>query len=232
MQENADDGCVNDQGGGAFMPRTNAEWLADLRSTQRQAEALADLRQYLVRAVALYIERHHEDLTFLDTSAAQHLAEDLAQEALLQIQANLDTFRGESKFTTWAYRFVINMAATELRRSRWRNVSLESVLGENEEPLFAFLSDPSARDPETAAARNQIIVLIREIIDQELTDRQRSALIGVYFSGMPMAEVARQLETTPNNVYRLLHEARKKLKNGLRKRYYSEADVLAIFGEP
>src|SRR5512137_2092695 len=132
------------------MPRTNAEWLADLRSGQRQAEALADLRQYLVRAAALYIERQHEDLTFLDASASQHLAEDLAQEALLQIQANLDTFRGESKFTTWAYRFVINMAATELRLSRWRNVSLESVIGENEEPLLAFLSDPSARDPETA----------------------------------------------------------------------------------
>ena len=216
---------------GLNMPRTNAEWLADLRSAQRQAEALADLRQYLVRAVALYIERQHEDLTFLDASASQHLAEDLAQEALLQIQAHLDTFRGESKFTTWAYRFVINMAATELRLSRWRNVSLESVIGENEEPLFAFLSDPGARDPETATARSQIITLIREMINEELTDRQRFALIGVYFNEMPMAEVARQLDTTPNNIYRLLHEARKKLKNGLLKRYYSEADVLAIFGE-
>ena len=214
------------------MPRTNAEWLYDLRNEERQAEALTDLRQYLVRAVALYIERHHEDLTYLDTSASQHLAEDFAHEALLQIQAHLDSFRGESKFTTWAYRFVINVAATELRLARWRNISLESVIGESDESLFSFLSDSGARDPETMAARNQIIAVIREIIDEELSARQRLALVSVYFGEVPMAEVARQLDTTPNNVYRLLHEARKKLKNGLRKRYYSESDVLAIFGEP
>jgi RNA polymerase sigma-70 factor (ECF subfamily) len=214
------------------MPRTNAEWLADLRNKDAQAEALADLRQYLLRAVALYIERHHEDLAFPDTSAAEHMAEDFAQEALLQIQANLDTFRGESKFTTWAYRFVINIAATELRLARWRTVSLESLVGEAEIPLFTFLSDQGSPDPETIAARNQIIALIRKIIAEELTERQRFALVNVYFNGAPMAEVARQLGTTPNNVYKLIHEARKKLKNGLRRRYYSEGDVLAIFGEP
>jgi RNA polymerase sigma-70 factor (ECF subfamily) len=216
---------------GLCMPRTNAEWLADLRNSQRQAEALADLRQYLLRAVALYVERHHEDLTYLGTSASEHLAEDFAQEALLQIQANLDTFRGESKFTTWAYRFVINIAATELRLARWRTVSLESLIGESEVPLLTRLSDQGAPDPETVAVRNQIIALIREIITEELTERQRSALVGVHFNGMPMAEVARQLGTTPNNVYKLIHEARKKLKNGLRRRYYSEGDVLAIFSE-
>jgi RNA polymerase sigma-70 factor (ECF subfamily) len=214
------------------MPRTNAEWLADLHNEETQAEALADLRQYLLRAVALYIERHHEDLTYLDTSASEHLAEDFAQEALLQIQANLDTFRGESKFTTWAYRFVINIAATELRLARWRTLSLESVVGEGEIPLFTFLSDQGAPDPETVAARNQIIALIRQIISEELTERQRFALVNVHLNGVPMAEVARQLGTTPNNIYKLIHEARKKLKKGLRKRYYSEGDVLAIFSEP
>ena len=214
------------------MPRTNAEWLADLRNEETQAEALADLRQYLLRAAALYIERHHEDLTYLGTSASEHLAEDLAQEALLQIQANLDTFRGESKFTTWAYRFVINLAATELRLARWRVLSLESLMGESEIPLFTFLSDQGSPNPETAAARDQIIALIRKIIAEELSQRQRFALINVHFNGVPMAEVARQLGTTPNNVYKLIHEARKKLKNGLRRRYYSEGDVLAIFSEP
>jgi RNA polymerase sigma-70 factor (ECF subfamily) len=214
------------------MPRTNAEWLADLRNEETQAEALADLRQYLLRVAALYIERHHEDLTYLGTSASEHLAEDFAQEALLQIQANLDTFRGESKFTTWAYRFVINIAATELRLARWRVLSLENLMGESEIPLFTFLSDQGSPDPETVAARDQIIALIRKIIAEELSPRQRLALVNVHFNGVPMAEVARQLGTTPNNVYKLIHEARKKLKNGLRRRYYSEGDVLAIFSEP
>ena len=83
-----------------------AEWLADLCNEETQAEALADLREYLLRAVFLYLDRHREDLTHLDRRELEFLADDFAQEALLQIQAKLDTFRGESKFTTWAYRFV------------------------------------------------------------------------------------------------------------------------------
>lgn len=105
-------------------------------------------------------------------------------------------------------------------------------MGEDEIPLFAFLSDQGSPNPETVAARDQIIALIRKIIAEELTQRQRFALVNVHFNGVPMAEVARQLGTTPNNVYKLIYEARKKLKNGLRRRYYSEGDVLAIFSEP
>ena len=208
--------------------RSNAEWLADLGNEETQAEALADLREYLLRAVFLYLDRHREDLTDLDRRELEHLAQDFAQEALLQIRAKLDTFRGDSKFTTWAYRFVINIAAGELRLHRWRTLSIETLLGQQEIPLFTFLSDQRAPDPETAAARNQILELMHQIINQELTDRQRVALISVHFQGVAVAEVARQLNSTPNNIYKLIHDARKKLKKGLQQRHYSEADVLAI----
>jgi RNA polymerase sigma-70 factor (ECF subfamily) len=211
-------------------PRSNAEWLADLGNEETQAEALADLREYLLRAVFLYLDRHRGDLTHLDRRELEHLAEDSAQEALLQILARLDTFRGESKFTTWAYRFVINVAAGELRLHRWRTLSIETLVSEEEVPLFTFLRDQEAPDPETAAARSQIVDLIHQIINEELTERQRFALINVHFQGVPMAEVARQLNSTPNSVYKLIHDARKKLKKGLQRRHYSEADVLAIFG--
>lgn len=211
--------------------RSNEEWLADLRDEERRDEALADLREYLLRAVFLYLDRHREDLIHLDRRELEHLAEDFAQEALLQVQANLDTFRGKSKFTTWAYPFVINVAAGELRLHRWRTLSIEMLVAEEEVPLFRFLSDRETPDPETAAARNQILELIRRIIDYELTERQRFALVNVHFKGVPMAEVARQLNTTPNNVYKLLHDARKKLKRGLERRRYSRADVLAIFSD-
>ena len=209
--------------------RSNAEWLADLCNEETQAEALADLREYLLRAVFLYLERHREDLSHLDRRELEFLADDFAQEALLQIQAKLDTFRGESKFTTWAYRFVINIAAGELRLHRWRTVSIETLLGHQDIPLFTFLSDQRVPDPETAVERNQILDLMRRIIDEDLTDRQRAALVSVQFQGVPVAEVARQLNSTPNNVYKLIHDARKKLKKGLQQHHYSEADVLAIF---
>jgi RNA polymerase sigma-70 factor (ECF subfamily) len=205
--------------------------LADLRNNDTQAEALADLREYLLRVVFLYLDRHHEDVTQLDRRELAQLAEDFAQEALLQILAKLDTFRGESKFTTWAYRFVVNVAASELRLRQWRTLSMETQVDERATPLLEFLSEQETTDPETTVARNQIVTLIQQIIDQELTDRQRYALVSIDLRGVPMAEVARQLDTTPNNVYKLVHDARQKLKKGLQRRYYSQADVLAIFGE-
>lgn len=213
-------------------PRHNVDWLADLGNDETQAEALADLREYLLRAVFVYLSRHRADLTDLDWRELEHLAEDSVQEALLQILAHLDTFRGESKFTTWAYRFVINVAAGELRLHRWRTLSIETLIGnEHEVPLFTFLSDQETPDPETVAARNQVLDVIHQIVNEDLTERQRFALVNVHLRGVPMADVARHLNSTPNTVYKLIHDARKKLKDGLRRRRYSEADVLAIFGE-
>lgn len=211
--------------------RSNAEWLADLRSEETQSEALADLREYLLRAVFIYLDRRREDTSHLSLRELEHLAEDFAQDALLQIRAKLHTFRGESKFTTWAYPFVINIAAGELRLHRWRALSMETLVSEQEIPLFAFLSDQEALDPETAVARGQVLDLIHQIINQELTARQRFALVNVHFHAVPMAEVARQLDTNANNVYKLIHDARKKLKRCLHRRYYSQDDVLGIFDD-
>jgi RNA polymerase sigma-70 factor (ECF subfamily) len=203
--------------------------LVGLGDPDLRAEALADLRDYLLRAVFLYLDRHRQDLVDLDRRELEHLAEDFAQEALLQILDKLDTFRGESKFTTWAYRFVINAAARELRLHRWRTLSVEALLGDQEVSRSILLADSEAPDPETLVARNRILDLMREIINHELTERQRFALINVRFRGVPVVEVARHLDTTPNNVYKLMYDARKKLKRGLERRHYSEADVLAIF---
>lgn len=211
--------------------RSNAEWLVDLRNEYTRAEALSDLREYLLRAVFLYLDRHREDMSHLSLRDLEHMAEDFAQDALLQIQEKLHTFRGQSKFTTWAYPFVINIAAGELRLHRWREVSMDALVSAQEIPLFAFLGDEHAPSPETMLARNQIIALIRQIIDEELTERQRIALLGVHFHDRPIAKVAERLNTTPNNVYKLVHDARKKLKNALIRRRYSLADILAIFGE-
>jgi RNA polymerase sigma-70 factor (ECF subfamily) len=214
----------------AHKNRSNKEWLADLQDEERQAQAIADLREYLLRAVYLYLDRHREDLSRLDRRELEHLAEDFAQDAVLQILDKLDTFQGLSKFTTWAYPFAINTAAAELRLRRWRTLSMDMLVSGDDVPLFTFLSDQESPDPETTAARNQIEAIILRIIKEDLTERQRFALINVHFRGVPMAEVARQLDSTPNNVYKLIHDARKKLKRGLQRHRYSQADVLAIFG--
>ena len=208
-------------------PRNNEQWLAQLE--RAESEALADLREYLRRAVFTYLNRHREDLNHLDRGELEHLAEDMVQDSLIQILDKLDTFRGDSKFTTWAYRFVINAAAGELRLHRWRSVSIDVLSGEREAFAFAFVGDEKAPEPERVAARNQILALLYRIIEQDLTEPQRRALISVHFQGVPIVVLAQELESTPNNVYKLLHDARRKLKKGLEREHYSEADVLAIF---
>ncbi len=211
--------------------RTNEEWIVGLRTRESRAQALTDLREYLLRAVYVYMDRHREDLSDLSRSELERMADDFAQEALIQIMDQLDTFRGESKFTTWAYRFVINAAAGELRLHRWRTLSLETVVGEDEEvSLLGLLTDWKAPDPEQRATRREILALIQHIIDEELTPRQRAALVSIKFRGAPVQEVAQQLDTSPNSVYKLIYDARKKLKDGLERRHYSQADILAIFG--
>ena len=98
--------------------RTNADWLQALREPA-SPQALEDLRALLIRGLrAALINRVDSDV--------DALAEDFAQEALLKILANLETFRGESRFTTWAQRIAIHIAFSELRRRRWKDIPLQT----------------------------------------------------------------------------------------------------------
>ncbi|MFQ5854202.1 MAG: hypothetical protein ACE5LU_00960 [Anaerolineae bacterium] len=97
--------------------RTNAEWLASLRSRGLERDrALADLRAYFIRGVLVYLSRHHSDLRYLDRDGLLQFAEECTLEALVTVEKKLDNFRGDSRFTTWAYRFAIVQAAGKLRQ--------------------------------------------------------------------------------------------------------------------
>ena len=150
-------------------------------------------------------------------------------EQVVTIVDKLDTFRGQSKFTTWAYSIVINVAAGELRHRRWSALSLEALPEEEEPPLMSMIEDVRAQDPERATQQEEVLVIIQRIIDEELTDRQRVALTNLLFRGMPMGEVAERLGTNKNNVYKIMHDARKKLKKRLPEYDLSEDYVLSIF---
>lgn len=211
------------------LPPTNEQWLAGLRSTGRQREgAVGHLRDYLLRAILVYLIRHRSDLAHFDYEELQQLAEDWAQQALLQILDNLDSFRGDSKFTTWAYRVAINLAAGELRRKRWENVSLEG-LAESDTSDLRLREDPAALQPEQAYAQVQIWEVVQSIIEQDLTERQRTALTRVIFEEVPVEVVAEELHTNRNNVYKIIHDARKKIRQALEQRHWSADDILGAF---
>ncbi len=212
--------------------RSNEDWLRALseKPGEAQAEALQDLRDFLLRAVLVYLSLHRSDLAGWSRQDLRDLAEDLAQEALIEIRGSLTDFRGESKFTTWAYRFVINRAASELRRRRYQNQSLDQMREEEPVNVFqAIISDQEKIDPEQLAEQRDYLSLLRQIVETELSERQRKAMIAVHWQGRSMDEVAETLGLTRNALYKLLHDARKRIKARLRSRHLSEGDILAAF---
>lgn len=201
--------------------RTNAEWLKDLTGPNRE-EALEDLRTILIRGLTFALSNRIQD----DLDA---VVEDFVQDALLRILDKLDTFRGESKFTTWAQKVAVRVAFTELRRQRWKDISLQDVIPEDSVDFTpSILADPSP-DPEKLANQTMLAEMIQEMIQNELTDLQRKAMLAIMAGGMPLEEVAEKLGTNRNALYKLIHDARKRMQQRLQARGMTAQEVLAAF---
>jgi RNA polymerase sigma-70 factor, ECF subfamily len=203
--------------------RSNEQWLAELRGPERD-QALADLRAVLVRGLRV-------SLAGRVRQGLNEAAEDFAQEALIKIMGNLDTFRGESRFTTWAQKIAVMTASTELRRKRWRDVSLQEVL--DRYGTHSGESDRLADEqptPEELTMRTTMVATVRRFVDQELTDKQREAIVAVMFEGMPLEEAAKRMGTNRGALYKLMHDARRRLKKRMEAEGLSAQDVLGSIG--
>jgi RNA polymerase sigma-70 factor, ECF subfamily len=197
--------------------RSNEEWLAALRGPEKEA-ALADLRVLLVRGLRAAMRGR--------MGGADRSVEDFVQEALLKILGNLDSFRGESRFTVWAHKICVRTAFAEMRRSRWRDVSLEDVIDRQGEGALAS-SDP-IMDPERATAKSIMLADFRRYMEEDLTEKQRVALLAS-LGGMPLDAIADRMDTNRNALYKLLYDARKRLKRRMQAERLSVADVLGVF---
>jgi RNA polymerase sigma-70 factor (ECF subfamily) len=197
--------------------RSNDQWLAALRGP-RKDQALADLRTILVRGLRAALRG--------GANGTESLVEDFAQEALIKIIANLDSFRGESRFAVWAQKVAIRTAFAEMRRRRWRDVSLDEVSLQRNES--ANMSVDSLAEPEQVATQRTIMAEFRRFVDEELTDKQRRALLAA-LGGMHLEEVARRMGTNRNALYKLLHDARKRLKRRMVAEGLSPQQVLGAF---
>ena len=146
-------------------------------------------------------------------------AEDVVQETFVRVVQNAAEFKHEARFTTWAVRVAVRLAYTELRRQRWRDVSLDELLASGT-PI-----------PDTAAAADAPVLdaervrIVRALIAETLTARQQTALEAVV-AGMELEEVAVRMGTNRNALYKLLHDARMRLKAALAARGLGPDDLL------
>jgi RNA polymerase sigma-70 factor (ECF subfamily) len=201
--------------------RTNQEWISDLQGPA-QGMALTDLRAFLVRGLGYAL------LSYSDVDD-ENIA-DFAQDALLRVLDNLHTFRGESKFTTWAQKIAVNVAFTELRRRRWQDVSLDEITDAQGLDFVPDMMIDRSAGPDQQAVQRIFLETLQRLIDSELTEKQRQALVAIQLQGMPLQEVARRMGTNRNAMYKLMHDARQRLKKRMEAEGLSPQDVLAAFG--
>ena len=201
--------------------RTNSEWLNDLRGPD-QDQAIEDLRKVLKRGLIYSLSSRIK--TDLETQV-----DDFVQDSILRILNKLDTFRGESRFTTWAQKVAVRVAFTELRRQRWKDISLEDLMPEDSGDFTPLvLADPSP-NPEKRATQTILTEMIETMLKEDLTDRQRTAMMAIVKGGMPLEEVARRMDTNRNALYKLLHDARKQMRKGLLEKGLTAQEVIEAF---
>ena len=208
--------------------RSNEQWISELSANGEAREvALEDLHGIILRGLPFALSR------WLSPSNPQFqsLTEEVAQETLLRVLDQLHTFEGRSQFTTWVHKIAIRIALTELRRKRWQDSSLDEMVDDEETPVSPRILEDSRATPEQIAERDDMLARVRRVIDEELTERQRRAVIMLGLQGMPMEEAAKRLKTNRNALYKLLHDARLRLKQRLQTEGLEAQEVLAAFEE-
>jgi RNA polymerase sigma-70 factor (ECF subfamily) len=199
--------------------RSNAEWLAELRAGSRESRAAFEDLRALLRRVLTRVLSHRR----FDSEAIA----DLVQEGLIRIVDRLDDFRGDSRFTTLACAVAVRTALTTLRRAHWRDVSLDT--SDLETAHVEWPHDPIS-DPERAARADEIASVMQRLIADELTAKQRQVILGE-LAGMPQEMLLERLDVGRNALYKLAHDARRKLKRALEGAGVSVQDVSDLLAQ-
>jgi len=187
-------------------------WVERLRAEGGEGQAaVADLHALLLKAARFEVGRRAAELPHLRGGDQEDPAQQAADDALMAVLRKLDEFRGESRFTTWAYKFALLEAAVKVRKRAWqgREIPLE-------DEAWSALADagaPAGRGAEDA----ELFAALREEIER-LGERQREVLVAVALNGVPIDVLAARLGSTRGALYKSLHDARRNLRAALAAR--------------
>ena len=206
--------------------RTNEGWLADLRADGPVRDAaLVDLRAAIQHGLPYALSRwvSPEDPLFAP------LVEEVTQDTMIRVLEQLQSFEGRSMFTTWVQKIAVRIALTELRRKRWHDSSLDELMDVEGSPAPSRLIADRSPGPDVISEQSDMLAHVRRILEQELTPKQREALILLGIQEVPLEEAAERMGTNRNALYKLLHDARLRLKRRLRNEGLTAQEVLAAF---
>ena len=181
------------------------EWVRGLSlPSGRRDMDVARLHAFLLRAARFELGRRRASLRDVPAVELDDMAVQAADDALLAVMRKLPTFRGDSRFTTWAAKFAILEASVKARRRAWqhREITLEPEAWTRLAPAVA------AADPDEAERLRAIAAAIREA----LSPHQREILVAIALNDVPIDVLADRLQTTRGAIYKTLHDARRNLR--------------------
>jgi RNA polymerase sigma-70 factor, ECF subfamily len=193
--------------------RESHAWLERLRSEGPEREAaILELHGLLVRAAGFEVQRRRASTPELRGADLEDVVQQSADDALMAVLRKLDEFRGDSRFTTWAYKFALYEAAAKVRKRAWQG--REIPLAAEAWPLIA----DRRSGPHEDAQMGELLGAVREEIERSLSAHQREVLIALALNEVPLDVLAERLNTTRGALYKTLHDARAKLRACLAER--------------
>lgn len=159
----------------------------------------------LLRAARFEAARRREQLPHL-SEQLEEIAHEAAADALINVLARLDDFRGESRFTTWAYKFAVTETAVKLRRRDWQGHELPL------EPDTRKLLASAGLESDGHVEQSELLSILQTGIDDVLTEHQRRVLVALALSRVPIDVLADRLDSTRGALYKTLHDGRLKLR--------------------
>jgi RNA polymerase sigma-70 factor (ECF subfamily) len=188
-------------------------WLERLDPGNPHREAaLASLHALLLKAARYEIARRRPSFPHLRGDDYDDLAHQSADDALLAILGKLGEFRGDSRFTTWAYKFALFEAAVKIRRRAWQGREIQL------EPETWDLMAHVETTPHQHAETTELLAGLQEAIETALSPHQREVLVAIALNDIPIDVLAERLNTTRGALYKTIHDARRKLRGALAAR--------------
>jgi len=186
----------------------SAAWVAALSDTsgRQYEEACERLHAVLLRIARNELRRRSSD-TRITGPELDDLAHQAAADALLAVTRKLLDFRGESRFTTWAYRFVILEVSSKATRHFWRKPS-QTLTAED----WDRLPDRLGLDPAHESQWRDLVRAFRQAVDEVLTEHQRQVFLAVVLDGVPLDVLVMRWNTNRNAIYKTVFDARRKLR--------------------
>ena len=214
----------DDQGMNLAMPSTSPEpalpldaasqtWIDRLSARGPEREAATEaLHALLLKAARSEVNRRRGSFPHGGRDDHDDLAHQSADDALVAVLRKLGDFRGDSRFTTWAYKFALFEAAAKVRRRAWqgREVPLEPE-------SWALIADRDST-PQQKVETKELFAALHEAIEGDLSPHQREVLVALTLNDVPIDVLAERLNTTRGALYKTIHDARRKLRAALAAR--------------